>query len=627
MYWRQNRNKDRREEGSMKKYVTVLPKLLLILILAITGGVLCMTLVYMLPVTEESDHVKKSVEMLQQEGWYPNMPYVQAFSGDYGLYPDSPAFLDNYTDELMIKLATINPNGNYLQAAMGDSCARYWCGFVSVIRPALLFLDYGEMRMLNILLQLLLLGVLVLLLHNRLGKMWCFWVLSIYAFLTPYAMGMSFQYSVVFYIGILGTVALVKWEKFWSEKSRYIYLFFTLGILTAYFDFLTYPLFTWALPMIVWIAMCKTDYVREHLKLIVSAGLCWCLGYGGMWSGKWLVANRILHTDIRVLLQDKIALHSIYEGTEYTFAQTLMNNLGKWINVQVTVVLLAWTVWFVVMFVKRKGRVHVGKCIPFTIIAMGSFAWYFVMRYHTMVHASFTYRIFCTTFGAILAAYICMQDEKEESGPVSGRVSIAGLILTFVISFFIVLQCKSQFSSFNANYPPRHVLLEEGVSVSETINPTFHKIGTLTLGLEAASEEGEFFIEIYKGDKVLAQRVIPFSEVVQGGMYPVAWNLNTDEQELELYITARNCGDSYGTVYMTDEVYVLEECSEAYIDGNPAGGQLTQQLTYVALPGVKTCINYMLIALGAVMLLMADGFYTVTELRKMISGRNKADGK
>lgn len=611
----------------MKKYVAVLSKLLLILILSIAGGVLCMTFAYMLPVSEESDHVKKSVEMLQQEGWYPNMPYVQAFSGDYGIYPDSPAFLDNYTDELMIKLATINPNGNYLQAAMGDSCARYWCGFVSVIRPALLFLDYGEMRMLNILLQLLLLGVLVLLLHNRLGKMWCFWVLSIYAFLTPYAMGMSFQYSVVFYIGILGTVALVKWEKFWSEKSRYIYLFFTLGILTAYFDFLTYPLFTWALPMIVWIAMCKTDYVREHLKLIVSAGLCWCLGYGGMWSGKWLVASRVLHTAIRALLQDKIALHSIYEGTEYTFAQTLMNNLGKWINVQVTVVLLAWTVWFIVMFVKRKGRVHVGKCIPFTIIAMGSFAWYFVMRYHTMVHASFTYRILCTAFGAILAAYICMQDEKEESGPVSGRVSVTGLILTFVISFLIVLQCKSQFSSFNANYPPRHVLLEEGVSVSETINPTFHKIGTLTLGLEAASEEGEFFIEIYKGDKVLAQRVIPFSEVMSGGMYPVAWDLNTDKQELELYITARNCGDSYGTVYMTDEVYVLEECSEAYIDGNPAGGQLTQQLTYVALPGVKTCINYMLIALGAVMLLLADGFYSVTVLRKIISGRNKADGK
>ena len=99
--------------------------------------------------------------MLQQEGWYPNMPYVQAFSGEYGIYPESPAILDNYTDELMIKLAATNPNGNYLKAAMVDGCARYWCGFVSVIRPALLFLDYGEMRMLNILLQLLLLGVLV----------------------------------------------------------------------------------------------------------------------------------------------------------------------------------------------------------------------------------------------------------------------------------------------------------------------------------------------------------------------------------------------------------------------------------------------------------------------------------
>lgn len=611
----------------MKKYIAVLLKLLSILILAIAGGVLCMTLVYMLPVTEESDNVIKSAELLKAEGWYPNMPYVQAFSGVYGQYPDSPALLDNYTDELMIQLATIKPNGNYLQTAMVSGCARYWCGFVSVIRPALLFFDYGEMRMLNILLQLLLLCVLALLLHNRLGKIWCFWVLSIYAFLTPYAMGMSFQYSVVFYIGILGTAALVKWEKFWSEKGRYIYLFFMLGILTAYFDFLTYPLFTWALPMIVWIAMCKSNYVREHLKLIVSAGLCWGLGYGGMWSGKWLVASRVLHTTIRVLLQDKIALHSIYEGTEYTFAETLINNLGKWVNVQITVVLLAWTAWFVVMFVKRKGKVYVGKCIPFTLIAMGSIAWYFVMRYHTMAHAFFTYRILCTAFGSVLAAYICMQDEKEEAEPVSGRVSIAGLILTFVISFLIILQCKSQFPFFNVNYPPKRVLLEEGVAVSEIINPTFRKIGALALGLEADSEEGEFFLEIYKGDKVLDQKVIPFSEVVEGGVHPVAWNLNTDKQELEIYITARNCGNSNGYIYMTDDVYVLDECSEAYIDGNPAGGQLTQQLLYSALPGEKTCINYMLIALGAVMLLLADGFYSITVLRKMISERKKTVSK
>ena len=50
------------------------------------------------------------MRILDEEGWYPVIPYVKAFNNVFGLYADSPGILDNYTDGLQLpKIHIENP--------------------------------------------------------------------------------------------------------------------------------------------------------------------------------------------------------------------------------------------------------------------------------------------------------------------------------------------------------------------------------------------------------------------------------------------------------------------------------------------------------------------------------------
>lgn len=593
----------------LKKGTAAVFRYVFILILAMALGVFCLVAAYIIPLSDQSGNVLESVRILEEEGWYPVIPYMQKFTGVFGSYQESPGILDNYTDELMIQTSVVNPEGNYLRAAMIPSYPRYWGGFVAVLRPVLCIFDYGEIRMLNILLQMFLVVVLAMQLYKRKGKVWCFWILSIYALLTPYVLGLSLQNSCIFYISICGTIALLWKESFFEKENKYLYLFFVLGILTAYFDFLTYPLLVWALPLTIWIVISNQKRLVDYLKEILLTGICWAFGYAGMWAGKWAIAGMVLHMNLSDILLERIELHSIYGGTDISFFENVSNNLEKWINAQTICVLFLWCIWFWMMSVKHKGMLHIGKSIPFSIIACGSIAWYFVMRYHTNMHSFFTHRLLSVTLCAILAACICMIEDEQDKSVISAKTGRILIVAVLFASVFVTLQCKQELSSHNGSIPPQNILLEEGSFITETVVPKHSYVKDFGVGLMADEGEGEYLIEIYEGNDLLIEKAIPFSETTEGGIFTIPIEKKIKEKELTVCITTQKSKDAKGYVYIAEGQYVVSECSEALMDDNALEGQLTQWISYIGLPGIKECFNYFLMIIGIVMVLCADGYF------------------
>lgn len=66
--------------------------------------------------------------------------------------------------------------------------------------------------------------------------------------------------------------------------------FLIIGMLTSFFDFLTYPLFTLGMPLIL-ISVLGTFSSVQKLCDIVKNSIFWGIGYGGMWCGKWMVGS------------------------------------------------------------------------------------------------------------------------------------------------------------------------------------------------------------------------------------------------------------------------------------------------------------------------------------------------
>ena len=56
-------------------------KMMGILLGGIIVGALLLVIVYMIPVTQDSVHALKSVDVLDVEGWYPTLPVIEEFDG------------------------------------------------------------------------------------------------------------------------------------------------------------------------------------------------------------------------------------------------------------------------------------------------------------------------------------------------------------------------------------------------------------------------------------------------------------------------------------------------------------------------------------------------------------------
>ena len=136
----------------------------------------------------------------------------------------------------------------------------------------------------------------MLMLKKKKGLYLIPWAIG-YLMLMPIALAKSLQYSSCFYVSMLGSLILLLLSGEQLKKAGG-FVFLNIGIALAYFDFLTYPAAAFGIPMAVFLMLDCGSPVREKLIHSIRSGLMWCLGYGGMWSSKWVLAGRVLGRDI-----------------------------------------------------------------------------------------------------------------------------------------------------------------------------------------------------------------------------------------------------------------------------------------------------------------------------------------
>lgn len=95
------------------------------------------------------------------------------------------------------------------------------------------------------------------------------------------------------------------------------------GVLTSYFDFLTYPIVTLGFPLCTFFLLNGNEsagkggnfrqgrqaakegipegvgnggVLKDTVRRVVGYSICWGIGYAGMWAMKWIIADLTLHT-------------------------------------------------------------------------------------------------------------------------------------------------------------------------------------------------------------------------------------------------------------------------------------------------------------------------------------------
>ena len=286
--------------------------------------------------------------------------------------------------------------------------ARYWHGYLVYLKPLLLFLNWKQVIYFGILIQLVLMAAVVYAAFRR-KRMEIEAVLACgLLFMKPLLVLISLTMSVCWIITLAALLVILIRHEQLESGQYYPEFFLVVGIATAYFDFLTYPIVTLGFPLCTCFLLKKGNLLKEKLLQLIGYCICWGIGYGGMWAMKWVIADLTLHTGTI-----KDAIWSIIGRTEAIGGRPRFNggfyviglNLDEYdmlIYAIIAVVLAVAVLAMILIFGRKAGFKYVlGQLVPFAIIFCIPFAWIILVQHHSALHARFTFRILSVAVLAI----------------------------------------------------------------------------------------------------------------------------------------------------------------------------------------------------------------------------------
>lgn len=286
--------------------------------------------------------------------------------------------------------------------------ARYWMGFRVIMRLALTFFTYGQIRRyMSFLFLMLFAAVICSVSKHTNSKIAFLFALSI-ILVRPHVMATSMQLTCCFFIGF-AAMLLVPWI---YRHQKWEGLFFMeVGMITMYFDFYTVPLVTACFPLLyLWILNQENSRTVPLRNLIRN--LCtWFAGYGFMWIAKLSLTT--LLTSVDALSQgltsffSRVGLEKDAELEEYYSVKAAFDGVREAVfsdETGMAVYLLgAGLILAVVLYKVLRGYVsgqsfwNAAPCLLFAVIPL---IWFVITKQPIAIHFYFQYRTIALTHWA-----------------------------------------------------------------------------------------------------------------------------------------------------------------------------------------------------------------------------------
>lgn len=338
--------------------------------------------------------------------------YRAVISADYNSLPDENVNVSFYREMQGEDVET-------------ENYSRYWHGSASVIRFMLMFTDIKIIRYmiagLGILLNLALVAVLIRKKQILLGVAYTVAFLLVNGVFALNCM----EYAFIFLLVPVATIFLVQ-----SRRMQYGHnaqaAFLAIGMLTAYFDFLTTETLTFTVPFVVYYLVVKASEEQQAERkaqrkgdwlFLLKSGICWCVGYAGMFVVKWGLSAVTLGKDAFIesashameRVSGDVTLTSNVMGEKANLAERIQGifqkNLGclYWSTQDVkagTVAIITLAVIAVLgsfWYMTRKEKYEYDRTVLLCAVATVPFLRFLVLSNHAYIHYFFTYRALLVT--------------------------------------------------------------------------------------------------------------------------------------------------------------------------------------------------------------------------------------
>lgn len=370
-------------------------------------------LVFVTSIPQEyiAENTYKSANVFNKEGQYPRIIH-------------SLWKLDNFTDELMLNQAytpdssnpfyeailspnTISSHSNLGRRSLDaifsqdkevitdrGNYSRYWHGYITTLKPLLILTDYSGIRIINsITVIFLFVFVCVLLSHKLISYYWRLFAFSIILFYMPVT-PLSLQFSNCLILMFVVLIMLLSFPKISSSVESTSLFMFIVGICTAFFDFLTTPLITICYPLIIYFGLHPES---RSIRNMVSLILIWFVGYGIMWSSKWILAT--VFTPNNIVLDAFAAASERINGTIEIISTN--QSISLWISLIVYIVILIIGIIVIIKALRKKVDIMSENMYLIWIYFL-PILWVSILQNHSLIHYWFVYRVFSISLFSIL---------------------------------------------------------------------------------------------------------------------------------------------------------------------------------------------------------------------------------
>jgi hypothetical protein len=384
-------------------------------------AILLMFITYCIPNDRVDENVKESALLMASDGYFRKSVKnttgadIDNFSLSFSL--GISIFDGNYTILEKIMLNTSFEYGvpkyydvlNTLNKVKTDEVSiygRYWHGAAFFLKVLHLCFDLRDIRLINVVLQTLLLVVVLGFIYKRLGVFFALGYLFSVTFLQPLTMAYSIPYSPLYYLVLLSSFFVL-----WADKKNVNWkMFFILGCMVCFIDLLMFPLVVLCFPLFLVINLYGAN-LKNDIKKVVGYSVSWSVGYLGLWFNKFLLAS--LFTDENILKDGFDAIHhrlSGYKnpGVDWSFKWALERNLGEYLNEVNVWILCVFLVAVLICFVFGKYGIKKNYMVFVNLfIGLYPFIWCMIVRNHSIEHPGSVYRIFTVVIMALCFAIFC----------------------------------------------------------------------------------------------------------------------------------------------------------------------------------------------------------------------------
>ena len=458
-----------------KKSLVAVAKYILIFIILIGIYFSLLTITSLIPSSALEDNVRKSSETLVEEG--------EKVTYNLG-YKEENIF--TFTDALMINTAysvdsnhpvesfildrknyipgqtkviypdsqyNLGANEKYISKENGDlyqtkelyglmhgdniedsyEYARYWHGYLAILRPLLVFFSYSGIRIILLIATIISAGVLIGLLCKKVnilsGIVYVIGLLAISIFIVP----RSINESLIFLVAFIASIVLLLKK---DAKKNIGIFFFVVGSISNFIDLLTAPLVTLGLTAITYFLIIQKAEGKANIKTyildILKIGISWTLGYGITWLTKWAITEIFFGRPIISQAIEQAMFRSdvpTIHGVDLFGPIDVIKRNMEFLSTPVTLVVLGIIfVYLIVIMIKdRKKKVNVKdnfiKCIPYMLIFFFPIVWYLVLKQHSYTHVNFTYRLLVISIISLLIFITKIFKPEEEKKMIETRES------------------------------------------------------------------------------------------------------------------------------------------------------------------------------------------------------------